>query len=166
FRGMEATYKKTYQETDAMLHESGHAHPVSCVDCHDPKTMKLRVTRPAFISAIRNLAESDAPVPHLPSVQQWRNGSRKTPYDPNGESTETERRSFVCAQCHVEYYCSNKQPLTFPWGKGLKVEQIEAYWNGSKFPDGTPFFDFVHGESGAKLLKAQHPEFELWSQGI
>ena len=23
-------------------------HPVSCIDCHDPKTMALRVTRPAF----------------------------------------------------------------------------------------------------------------------
>ena len=28
------------------------------------------------------------------------------------------------------------------------------------------FFDYTHKESGAKILKAQHPEFELWSQGI
>jgi nitrite reductase (cytochrome c-552) len=57
-------------------------------------------------------------------------------------------------------------PLTFPWGKGLKVEEAEAFWNASRFPDGTPFMDFAHKESGAPLLKAQHPEFELWSQGI
>jgi nitrite reductase (cytochrome c-552) len=75
-------------------------------------------------------------------------------------------RSFVCGQCHVEYYCSDKQPLTFPWGKGLTVEDTEAFWNEAKFPDGTPFQDFSHAETGAKLLKAQHPEFELWSQGI
>jgi nitrite reductase (cytochrome c-552) len=34
------------------------------------------------------------------------------------------------------------------------------------FPDGTPFFDYEHGETGAKVYKAQHPEFELWSQGV
>ena len=27
-------------------------HPVSCVDCHDPKTTQLRVTRPAFLLGI------------------------------------------------------------------------------------------------------------------
>ena len=79
--GMEATYKLTYQETHAQLTEMGHAHPVSCVDCHDPKTMQLRVTRPAFIDGIQKLANSGAPVPHLPSVQQWRDGKRERPYD-------------------------------------------------------------------------------------
>ena len=34
------------------------------------------------------------------------------------------------------------------------------------FADGSPFFDYTHKETGAKILKAQHPEFELWSQGI
>jgi len=75
-------------------------------------------------------------------------------------------RSFVCGQCHVEYYCSSKMPLTFPWGKGLKVEQVEAFWDGTVFPDGSRFSDYQHAETGAEILKAQHPEFELWSQGI
>jgi nitrite reductase (cytochrome c-552) len=57
-------------------------------------------------------------------------------------------------------------PLTFPWGEGLKVEDVEAFWNAAVFPDGSPFYDFAHKETGAHLLKAQHPEFELWSQGI
>jgi nitrite reductase (cytochrome c-552) len=56
--------------------------------------------------------------------------------------------------------------LFFPWQHGLKVEQIEETYNEHKFPDGTPFFDFAHGETGARVYKAQHPEFELWSQGI
>jgi nitrite reductase (cytochrome c-552) len=75
-------------------------------------------------------------------------------------------RSLVCGQCHVEYYCSTKMPLTFPWGKGLKAEEIEAFWDGTKFPDGQPFVDYEHAETGAPILKAQHPEFELWSQGL
>jgi nitrite reductase (cytochrome c-552) len=57
--------------------------------------------------------------------------------------------------------------LTFPWGNGLKVEQIEQFWDETTFPDdGGGFYDYAHGETGAKLYKAQHPEFELWSQGI
>jgi nitrite reductase (cytochrome c-552) len=149
-----------------MLHDLGHAHPVSCVDCHDPKDMKLRVTRPGFIQGVQMLAASDAPVPHLPSVELWRDGSRASPYDPNEDATRTEMRSFVCGQCHVEYYCASNMKLTFPWGKGLKVEDAEEFWNDLRFPDGTQFFDFAHKESGARVLKAQHPEFELWSQGI
>jgi nitrite reductase (cytochrome c-552) len=74
-------------------------------------------------------------------------------------------RSFVCGQCHVEYYCASKMPLTFPWGKGLTVENMEDFWNEQKFPDGSDFKDFVHKLTGAKIHKAQHPEFEVWSQG-
>src|SRR5919202_702250 len=90
-------------------------HPVSCVDCHDPKTMQIRVTRP----------------------------------------------SFVCGQCHVEYYFKGDgKLLTYPWHKGLKVGQIERYY------DEAGFKDWTHAETGAPVLKAQHPEFEMWSQGI
>ena len=75
-------------------------------------------------------------------------------------------RSFVCGQCHVEYYCSSKMPLTFPWGKGLTADNIEAFWDSTKFPNGEAFVDYTHAETGAQVLKAQHPEFELWNQGI
>src|SRR5215213_11014846 len=75
-------------------------------------------------------------------------------------------RSFVCGQCHVEYYCGPKVPMFFPWGNGLKVEQMEKFYDDMKFPDGHRFYDFAHAESGAEVLKAQHPEFETWSQGV
>jgi nitrite reductase (cytochrome c-552) len=165
-KGFEGTNKLTYQELNKKLHDSGHAHPVSCVDCHDPTSMSLRVTRPGFIRGIQALAASSAEVPALPSILQWRQGDRKKPFDPNEDATRNEMRSFVCGQCHVEYYCSSKMPLTFPWGKGLRVEQIEAFWDATKFPDGSAFYDYEHKESGAHVLKAQHPEFELWNQGV
>lgn len=165
-KGLDKTYTLSYQDVNKMLHDAGQAHPVSCVDCHDPKTMELRVTRPGFLKGITLLAASDAPVPHLPSVERWRAGSRTTPYDPNADASRTEMRSFVCGQCHVEYYCSSKMPLTFPWGKGLRADDIETFWNGTTFPDGARFYDYKHAETGAEVLKAQHPEFELWSQGI
>jgi nitrite reductase (cytochrome c-552) len=148
------------------LHDTGHAHPVSCVDCHDPKTMALRVTRPGFIEGIRMLAASDAPVAHLPSIERWRAGGKAKPYDPNAEASRTEMRSYVCGQCHVEYYCSSQMKLTFPWGQGLRAADQEKFWNETKFADGARFFDYKHAQTGAPILKAQHPEFELWSQGV
>jgi nitrite reductase (cytochrome c-552) len=146
--------------------EGGKPHPVSCVDCHDPRTMDLRVTRPGFVRGIQALAASGAEVPHLPSVQRWRQGNRAQPYDPNRDATRQEMRSFACGQCHVEYYCGPKETLFFPWDNGLKVEQIEKTFDDHKFPDGTPFHDWVHGETNAPVYKAQHPEFETWSQGV
>jgi nitrite reductase (cytochrome c-552) len=56
--------------------------------------------------------------------------------------------------------------LTFPWGKGLRVEDVEAFWDETKFSDGEQFYDYAHQETQAHILKAQHPEFELWNQGI
>jgi nitrite reductase (cytochrome c-552) len=40
------------------------------------------------------------------------------------------------------------------------VEQIYAYY------DSVGHRDWVHAQSGAPTLKAQHPEFELWNQGV
>ncbi len=154
--GFEVVNAMPYAEANALVD-----HPVSCLDCHDPQTMQLRVTRPAFIQGINVLAASDAPVPHLPSIERWRDDGREGDYDPNAEASRQELRSMVCAQCHVEYYFKgDKKLLTYPWHNGLRVEQIEAYY------DEVGHVDWEHAISGAGVLKAQHPEFEMWSQGI
>jgi nitrite reductase (cytochrome c-552) len=165
-KGFEQSFQYSYQDLNAKLHASGHAHAVSCVDCHTPDNMALRVTRPGFIKGIQALAASDAAVPAMPSIEQWRQGKREHAYDPNVDATRNEMRSFVCGQCHVEYYCSGKMTLTYPWGKGLTVDDIEAFWDETDFPDGKDFSDYEHAETGAHILKAQHPEFELYNQGI
>ncbi len=158
------------------------SHPVSCIDCHDPQTMQLRVTRPGFLNGIKELARHVAdelakeegkrpeerkppPLPHLTSIHQWarhwNKDDHKQEYDVNALATRQEMRSFVCGQCHVEYYFKGDQKVvTYPWHQGLRVEQIESYYDGQQFTD------YVHGETGAPILKAQHPEFELWNQGI
>jgi nitrite reductase (cytochrome c-552) len=120
-------------------------HPVSCIDCHDPGTMQLRVTRPGFMEGIRLLRASQG----------------TANYDVNAQATRQEMRTFVCAQCHVEYYFRGPEKrLVYPWGKGLTADSILAYH------DSTGHRDWVHKVSGAPALKAQHPEFELYSQGI
>lgn len=144
----------------------GEAHPVSCVDCHDPETMRVRVTRPGFVRGIAAFAAGDGEAGHLPSIERWRRGNRRDPYDPNALASRQEMRTFTCAQCHVEYYCATEATLVYPWAYGLRMEDMERYWEDKVFDDGRAFYDYRHGETGAPLFKAQHPEFELWSQGI
>jgi nitrite reductase (cytochrome c-552) len=156
FKGFEVVCGLPYAEARAAV-----SHPVSCVDCHDPGGLNLRVTRPGFLYGIRELAKSDAPVPHLPSVERWRKDGRKDVYDPNVRASRQELRSLVCGQCHVEYYFKGEgKVLTYPWSKGILAEKIEAYY------DEAGWKDWTHARSGAPVLKAQHPEFEMWSQGI
>jgi nitrite reductase (cytochrome c-552) len=107
--------------------------------------MALRVTRPAFIEGIRTLKA-------LKGVQD---------YDVNKMATRQEMRSFVCGQCHVEYYFKGPEKrLVYPWQNGIKVDEIYTYY------EEVGFKDWVHAETGAPALKAQHPEFEMWNQGI
>ena len=71
-------------------------------------------------------------------------------------------RSYVCGQCHVEYYFKGPEKrLTYPWHEGLKGDQILNYYETQ-----TDHADWTHKESGAKVLKAQHPEFEMYNQGV
>ncbi|MCF6158556.1 MAG: ammonia-forming cytochrome c nitrite reductase subunit c552 [wastewater metagenome] len=155
-KGFEIVCAMPYEKARTMV-----SHPVSCIDCHSPETMQIRVTRPGFLNAIQELAKSDYPLPHLPSIERWRQDGRKGQYDVNTMATRQEMRSFACGQCHVEYYFRGEgKLLVYPWHKGLGVGEIESYYNE------TGFHDWIHEDSGAPVLKAQHPEFELWSQGI
>ncbi len=163
-KGFEEVCKMPLADARHMKSRDGKeliTHPVSCIDCHDEKTMQLRVTRPAFLVGIRALAAGEAPVPHLPSIGRWRDGSKKAPYDPNADAARQEMRSLVCGQCHVEYYFEkDTKVVTYPWSRGLRADDIEGYYTPAAFTDWT------HATTGTKMLKPQHPEFETWGQGI
>ena len=166
-KGLALVGEMGYWDAHKQLEEvsGGKAHPVSCVDCHDPKSMETRITRPAFITGIQALAASGAAAGHLPSIETWRKGSRARPYDPNVDASRQEKRTYVCAQCHVEYFCGKGTTVFFPWGDGLKVEEIEKNYDAILVKE-KRFKDWTHAETGMEVLKAQHPEFEVWSQGI
>ena len=139
-KGFEVINKMPYKEARKLVE-----HPVACIDCHEPETMQLRVTRPAFVEGMR----------------AWKAGQGIVDYDVNRDATRQEMRAFVCGQCHVEYYFKGPEKrLTFPWDKGLKADEILAYYEENGFKDWT------HARTGAPTLKAQHPEFETWNQGI
>lgn len=112
-------------------------NPIGCSDCHDPADMKLRISRPALIEAFK------------------RQGRDIT------KASQQEMRTLVCAQCHVEYYFKGDgKYLTFPWDKGLTVENIEAYYDSVKFND------YINPISKAPIIKAQHPGYETSRMGI
>ena len=140
FKGFDALNKMPYFEARKEV-----THPVACIDCHDSQTMQLRVTRPAFMNAIKALKATQG-------VQN---------FEVNRDATRQEMRTYVCGQCHVEYYFKGaEKTLYYPWDKGLKVENIVAYYDEVKHKD------WVHARTGAEVLKAQHPEFEMYNQGI
>jgi nitrite reductase (cytochrome c-552) len=109
---------------------------IGCQDCHDPQTMNLRITRPALAEAFE------------------RQGINIE------DATLQEMRSLVCAQCHVEYYFAEKNYLTFPWDKGYSADNMEEYF------DEINHVDWVHSLSKTPMLKAQHPDYELFKTGI
>jgi nitrite reductase (cytochrome c-552) len=107
--------------------------------------MQLRITRPAFMDGIRRVKATE--------------GIRD--FNVNRDATRQEMRTYVCGQCHVEYYFKGpEKTLEYPWAKGLTVDSILA------FHDSTGHADWTHAVSGARVLKAQHPEFEMYNQGI
>jgi nitrite reductase (cytochrome c-552) len=118
-------------------------NPIGCADCHNPQTMNLAISRPALVEAFEAMGN-----------------------DVN-KASHQQMRSLVCAQCHVEYYFDRTRPgqekaayLTFPWKDGLSVEAIEAYY------DNIDFADWVHPLSKAKMLKSQHPDWEIFQLGV
>lgn len=111
-------------------------NPVGCATCHDSETMNLRISQPALIEAFQARGKNIE------------------------EATPQEMRSLVCAQCHVEYYFQgDSKVVTFPWKDGMTVEDMEAYY------DKIEFSDWTHGLSKAPMLKAQHPDYEVFLLG-
>ena len=116
-------------------------NPIGCADCHDSKTMNLRISRPALVEAFSNMGKDITKASHQ------------------------EMRSLVCAQCHVEYYFNKQmeegvQYLVFPWKNGTSVEEIEKYY------DEIGFYDWTHALSRTPMLKAQHPDYEVYLTGV
>lgn len=128
----EKFYGQSFQEMATEMN-----HPIGCLDCHDPATMKLRISRPALREALVAQGRDPDSLPHQ------------------------EMRSLVCAQCHVEYYFRGAEKyLVFPWDHGTSLDALEQYYEERKFSDWT------NSISKTALVKIQHPDYELYLTGI
>ncbi len=110
--------------------------PIGCANCHEANTMRLIVTNPALEEALEAQGKD------------WRTFTRQ------------EMRTVVCANCHVEYYFAGQGAyLTFPWENGTRIEDIAGYYAELGFKD------WEHPQSGAPMIKMQHPEYEFFTAG-
>ena len=132
-------YQATFDEINAKIQ-----HPIGCADCHDNETMELRISRPALREAFTAMGRNI------------------------DDASHQEMRSLVCAQCHVEYYFKKQSGdgakgtyLTFPWERGLSVEQMEQYYT-----EDVPHVDWVHPVSKTEMIKMQHPDYEVYTFGV
>jgi nitrite reductase (cytochrome c-552) len=107
---------------------------IGCANCHEAGTMRLIVTNPALETALKAQGKD------------WKTFTRQ------------EMRTVVCANCHVEYYMvGDNKVLNLPWANGTKIDEIVQYYNDLGFSD------WEYPETGIKMLKAQHPEYEMFT---
>ena len=110
--------------------------PIGCANCHEAGTMRLVVTNPSLNNALKAQGKD------------WHTFTRQ------------EMRTVVCANCHVEYYfVGDHKVLTFPWANGTQIDQIVAYYDNLKFSD------WMYPVTNTPMLKAQHPEYEMFTAG-
>ncbi|WP_227761737.1 ammonia-forming cytochrome c nitrite reductase subunit c552 [Zhaonella formicivorans] len=125
-------YATNFHELTSKMQE-----PITCANCHDPKTMNLVITQPPLRNTLTRLGK-----------------------DPDKLSHQ-EMRTYVCAQCHVEYYfAGDKKVVTFPWDKGFTPDDILAYYEEQNF------VDWEHPKAGTGEIKVQHPEFETFQGSV
>ena len=128
---------------------------IGCSNCHDDKTAQLRA-----------------------SVPQLNRGLQAAGLKTFEESTHQEKRSLVCAQCHVEYYfqktdwkdakgeAKTAMVVTYPWHNGIGKEGNAGVEGMIEYYDKIGFSDWTNSLSKTPMLKAQHPDFEFWKTGI
>ena len=132
-----SAYKIPFDEAMAMMEES-----VSCYTCHGNEAGekgKLVVTHSYVTKAL---------------------GENAQKIDPD---------TLSCGQCHIEYYftpADKETMMPYDSVEAMTPEKILAYYDEMVLPDGTVgFSDWTQESTGAKLLKAQHPETETFLTG-
>jgi nitrite reductase (cytochrome c-552) len=142
---MGASYFSTpYKEVLAKLPKDQQALGVACVDCHDNRTLALKISRDFTLGkALKEMGVDSTKI------------------------STAQGRTLVCAQCHVTYIIPKDKEMhstdvIFPWS-GSQVGHITIE-NIIKQIKSTP----AHGEwkqtvTGFKLGFIRHPEYELFS---
>ncbi|MBQ5952341.1 MAG: ammonia-forming cytochrome c nitrite reductase subunit c552 [Lachnospiraceae bacterium] len=86
-----------------------------------------------------------------------------------GNVSSIDPATLSCGQCHIEYFFTPADKETMmPYDsiETMTPEAILAYYDSMVLPDGTVgFADWTQEITGARLLKAQHPEMETFLQG-
>jgi nitrite reductase (cytochrome c-552) len=137
-------FKDPYMEVHAKIPAQFQRMGVMCIDCHDNKTMDLKISRWTLDKALKDIGFDQA------------------------AATRQEKRSLVCAQCHVTYVISKDQEM--------KSTSVFFPWQGSKFGDisieniikilksDPAYLEWKQNVTGFKVGFSRHPEFEVYSR--
>ncbi len=137
-------YSKPYKEILNMIPEKNRTLGVACIDCHDNKDMSLKISRGYTLGAALDAMQVD-----------------------QKKLTRQEKRSAVCAQCHVTYNIPKDKDmksvgLFFPWQGskwgGISIENIIKVIRSDD-----SYREWKQNVTGFKMGFIRHPEFELFS---
>jgi nitrite reductase (cytochrome c-552) len=132
-----------YLDVHSKIPKDFQALGASCSDCHDNRSMGLKLSRWTLKEALTGMGKDPE---HL---------------------TRQESRSLVCAQCHVTYIIPKDKDMKstsvfFPW-QGSKEGSISVE-NIIKVMKSDPSYgEWKQSVTGFKVPFIRHPEYEFFS---
>lgn len=139
-----ALFGATYAKAVGMLPAGAAQLGVSCIDCHDARTMEVRTRRWTVDAGLREMGTSQ------------------------DKLQLNQRRTLVCGQCHCTYSVmkdgTRSVEVDFPWEGSawgtITVENIIKDIETQK-----PRHEWVQNTTGMKLGFIRHPDFEFYTAG-
>ena len=137
-------FKDPYTDVHAKIPAKFQREGVMCIDCHDNKTMDLTLSRWTLQKALKDMGKDPA------------------------TASRQEKRSLVCAQCHVTYVIKKDKDMKsidvfFPW-QGSKEGDISIENIIKVIKSDPSYLEWKQNVSGFKLGFSRHPEYELYSR--
>ncbi len=138
-------FKQPYLDVHAKIPAQFQKLGVSCVDCHDNKTMALKISHPTLFRALKDIGKNPE------------------------QLTRQEMRSLMCAQCHVTYIINKDKDMKsvgvfFPW-QGSKEGDISMENIIKVLKSDPSFLEWKQNVTGFKVGFVRHPEYEFFSRG-
>jgi len=137
-------FSKPYKDVVAEIPKEHQDLGVACIDCHDNKDMSLKLSRGFSLGKALQTMGVDA-----------------------SKLTHQDKRTLVCAQCHVTYNIPKDAEMKsvdvfFPW-EGSKWGNIPIENIIKKIRSNPAYGEWKQTVTGFKLAYIRHPEFEMYS---
>lgn len=137
-------FSMPYNDAVNLIPKEDQLTGVACIDCHDNRSMNLKISRGFTLIKALDAMKVD-----------------------QNKLTNQDKRSLVCAQCHVTY--------TIPKDKDMKSQDVFFPWQGStwgnitieniikKMRSDKSYGEWTQAVTGFKMAYIRHPEFEMYS---
>ncbi|SJZ54612.1 respiratory nitrite reductase (cytochrome ammonia-forming) precursor [Trichlorobacter thiogenes] len=137
-------FSQSYADAVNQIPKEHQEMGVACIDCHNNKDMSLKISRGFTLSKALDKMGVD-----------------------QTKLTNQDKRSLVCAQCHVTYTIPKdanmkSQDVFFPWDESkwgkISIENIIKKMRSDK-----SYGEWTQAVTGFKMAYIRHPEFEMYS---